>query len=321
MISNIPDELIFETINNKVKFSLGDMSTGWLDCDDSFIQRIDESNMNKIFLTQHIVKEIEIKNVLDEGISFLKSGKLINAIGNFDEVLFYDPEYANALLYKSFALRGQKHFVKALRHYKHAVKCDAGLKDIDYHKTLLKEANNERDNFPKLKLNIFAGDEYFAKGEYGNAVDSYNRALANPSKFKEKILSKLLNKKATALMKLENFNEALDCFKESQNVSVNDYAIFGEGVCEHQLGMQVCDEFKTKLDITKKQMLKQIQILNKNGYFAESLAINDFLFENHFMIDDFYFKLLNARKYAMKELDMDLTKINEIINQIVEKPL
>ena len=68
-------------------------------------------------------------------------------------------------------------------------------------------------------------------------------------------------------------------------------------------------------------MLKQIQILNKNGYFAESLAINDFLFENHFMIDDFYFKLLNARKYAMKELDMDLTKINEIINQIVEKPL
>ena len=70
----------------------------------------------------------------------------------------------------------------------------------EYNEALLKEANGERDNFPKLKSDIYAGDEHFKKGEYENAIDSYNRALENPSKFKDKILFKLLNKKATAFL-------------------------------------------------------------------------------------------------------------------------
>ena len=203
MISNIPDEVICETHDNKVRFTIGSISTDWMAEDDSFVERIDKANLNKAFPARHLAKEIEIKNTLDEGIAFLQSGKYLRAIENFDEVLFYDPEYGEALLNKSHALCGQKHFVKALRHYKHAVKCGDGLKDNDYHKSLLRQANEERDNFPKLKLNIYAGDEHFAKGEYEDAVDSYNLALKNPSKFKEKILSKLLNKKATALLKMK----------------------------------------------------------------------------------------------------------------------
>ena len=316
MISNIPEELSFETQNNKVRFTFNGLSTNWMGKEDSFIKRIDEGNLNKALLAQHLIKEIEIRNTLDKGISLLHSEKYQKAIEGFDEVLFYDPEYGEALLNKSFALRGQKHFVKALRHYKRAVKCDDSLKDVDYHKVLLKEANDERDNFPKLKLNIYAGDEHFAKGEYENALDSYNRALQSPSKFKDKILFKLLNKKATALLKLNDYDEALACFKDSNDVLNNDYAVFGEGCCEHELGFEITDEFKTRLDISKMQMMRQVQILNESGYFSESLSISDFLFKNHFKVDDFYLELLNARKYAMDKLNMDLTEIEYIFNQI-----
>ena len=114
-------------------------------------------------------------------------------------MLFYDPEYGEALSNKSYALYGQNHFVKSLRYYKRAVEADESLKNMEYHKLLLGKSNEERQHFPKLKLNIYAGDEHFASGEYQKAVDSYNRALMNPSKFKDKILSKLLNKKATTL--------------------------------------------------------------------------------------------------------------------------
>lgn len=316
MISNVPEEISYEIKANKVRFILNGVSTNWMGEDDLFIKRIDRDNLNKIFLTQHLAKEIEIKNVLDEGIGFLKSDKYSKAIENLDEVLFYDPEHGEALINKSFSLRGQKHFVKALRHYKLAVKCEGSLEDIEYYKSLLKQANDERADFPKLKSNIYAGDEHFSKGDYESAVDSYNRALSNPSKFKDKILSKLLNKKATALLKLNKYDEALACFKESQIAGANDYASFGQGLCEHELGLQLNDEFKNKLNITKKQMLKQAKILNEFGYFAESLIICDYLCRNHFKIDDFYMKLLNVRRYAMNALDMDLTKIDAIINQI-----
>ena len=316
MISNVPEEISYEIKANKVRFILNGVSTNWMGEDDLFIKRIDRDNLNKIFLTQHLAKEIEIKNVLDEGIGFLKSDKYSKAIENLDEVLFYDPEHGEALINKSFSLRGQKHFVKALRHYKLAVKCEGSLEDIEYYKSLLKQANDERADFPKLKSNIYAGDEHFSKGDYESAVDSYNRALSNPSKFKDKILSKLLNKKATALLKLNKYDEALACFKESQIAGANDYASFGRGLCEHELGLQLNDEFKNKLNITKKQMLKQAKILNESGYFAESLIICDYLCINHFKIDDFYLKLLNVRRYAMNAMDMDLTKIDAIINQI-----
>lgn len=318
MISNIPEEISCEIKANKLKFSLNGLSTNWMDDNDLFIGRIDKNNLNKAFLTQHLSKEIEIKNTLDEGIGFLRSQKYSKAIEKFDDVLFYDSEYGEALLHKSFSLRGQKHFVKALRNYKLAVKCDDSLKDIDYHKCLLREANNERADFPKLKLNIYAGDEYFAKGDYEKAVDSYDSALKNPSKFKVKILSKLLNKKATALLKMNEYDEALECFNESQKVGATDYAVYGEGYCEHELGLQLCEKFKTRLDITKKQMLCQVQILNESDYFTESLIICDYLCENHFKIDDFYQNLLSARRNAMNALEMDLTKIDAIINQINE---
>lgn len=299
MCYNVLDELSFEVRDNQVKFSMGDLSTNWMSRDDSFIKRIDEANLNQKCIIKHLLKEIEIKNILDDGIRFLNLKKYSKAIESFDEVLFYDPEYGDALLNKSYALYGQKHFVKSFRHYKRAVKADINLKDIEYHKLLLAKSNDERDHFPKLKLNIYAGDEYFSKGEYKKAVDSYNRALKNPSKFKDKILSKLLNKKATALLKLNDFEEALGCFKESLKVDSNDYAIYGKGFCEYELRIDVDDDFKTRLNITKRQMLRQVSILNELGYLEQSLKICDFLVENHFKEDDLYFKLMESREFAI----------------------
>ena len=256
---------------------------------------------------------------MDDGIRFLKSEKYSKAVQKFNEVLFYDSQYGEALLNKSFSLKFQKHFVKSLRYYKCAVSADENLKDMEYHKTLLKEANAEIDNFPKLKMNIYAGDQYFSKGDYNNAVLSYNRALANPSGFKDKILFKLLNKKATSLLNLNNFDEALTYFKKSLMVKVNDYAIFGQGLCEYNLGLEISDNFKNMLNINKIQMLRQAVILNDLGNFRESLKISDYLCRNHFKMDEFYLKLINARKYTMSELDMDLSKLNMVLDNFVER--
>ena len=290
---DIPD-FTCECMGDNVRFQIGDISTNWISKDDSFTKRVDKSNLNKAFLKEHMLKEIEIKNLLDEGITL--------------------EMYGEALLNKSFSLFGQKHFVKSLRHYKKAIKADASLKDVEYHKLLLKKANEERDNFPKLKQNIYVGDEFFAKGEFSKALDSYNRALANPSKFKDKILSKLLNKKGKTLVKLNEYDEALRCFEESSD---NDYACFGRGYCEYKLGLKISSDFKGILHIDKKDMLAQTLILNELNYFDESLVICDYLMENHFKVDEFYLKILDAKKFALKSLGNDLTDINSIFDLII----
>jgi len=306
--SNIPNELNYTLKDNLVKFEINKVSTNWIDVDDPFVQRILENNLNPLFLTEHLVKEIEIKNTLDEGIRLLNGEKYSKAIGRFDEVLYYDSDYFEALISKSYALRGQRHFVKALRYYRRAVKTDSSLKDIDYHKMLLGEANDERSNFPKLKLNIYAGDEHFAKREFENAVESYDRALANPSKFKDRILSKLLNKKATALVKLEKYDDAYDCFRKSDG----DYALFGQGYCEYNLGVDVNDDFKKLLGVDKNHQLMQAFILNKLGFYREALDICDYLMDNHFKVDDYYHKLLNSRIDALDGLGEDSVEVKKL---------
>ena len=292
MSYNIPSELDCEASGNKVRLSIDGLSTYWIDRDDSFFQRIDNDSLNQESLIKHIKKEIQIKNTLDDGISLFKSQKYAKAIEKLDDVLFYDPEYGEALLYKSHCMCGQGHFVKALRHYRRAVRSDDALNDFEYYRTLLAKANDERSNFPKLKLNIYAGDEHFSKGEFQSAVESYDRALQDSSKFKQKILSKLLNKKATAYLKLDDFEKALECFGESLYVGANDYAIFGKGICEYELDLDIDSEFCRCLDISKRQMLKQAMVLKNRGYMDDSLRILNFLRENHFKKDDFYDKMM-----------------------------
>lgn len=302
--------------NGKVKVSLDNISTNWLDKNDSFLKRIDKDNLNKVFQNEHIKKEIEIKNTLDCGINLLKHEKYTKAILKFDEVLFYDDNYGVALINKSYALKAQKHFVKSLRYYKKAVNASSDLKDMEYYKMLIGEASRERDEFPKIKRNIYAGDEYFTKGEFTQAVKSYDRALENPSKFREKILTKLLNKKATALLKLNEYKKAYGCFTQSVNCKSNDYAYFGCGVCQFNLKLDLNDNFKRLLNIDKNQMLKQVIILNELKYFNESLNISDYLMKNTFKVDDYYIKLVNARINTMKELGRDFSKLEDILNNI-----
>lgn len=292
MSYNIPDELDCEVSGNRVRLCINGLSTFWIGRDDSFFERIDTDNLNQELRIKHLKKEIQIKNALDDGISLFKSQKYGKAIEKIDDVLFYDPDYAVALLFKSYCLCSQRHFVKALRHYRRAVSADKSLKDLEYYRTLLGKANDERSNFPKLKLNIYAGDEHFANSEYQSAIESYNRALQDSSRFKQKILPKLLNKKATAYLKLNDFKKALECFTDSLDVGKSDYAIFGKGICEYELDLDIDPEFRGCLGISKRQMLKQASVLKNRGYRDDSLRILDFLRENHFKNDELYKKMV-----------------------------
>lgn len=313
---NVADEITYEIKDDRVRFAAGGISTDWMDMDDSFIKRIETEKINPAFPLEHIACEIKIKNLLDEGISFLMHERYAKAIDMFDEVIFYDECHVDALIGKSYALKGQGHFVKALRYYRRAAK--AGFSDVEYQKDLIKRANEERDSFPKIKRNIYMGDEAYSRGDYLKAAQSYDNALKDSSKFKDKILHRLLNKKGSALIRLERFDEALECFGKSLDVKKTDYAIFAQGYCRYELDLEVSDDFKSLLKIDKSHMLKQALILNEIGCFEEALEVCEFLFENHFTVDDFYFRMLAVKGYALGELGHDGSEVREVLEKLAE---
>lgn len=300
----IPSEVVFEMKGDKVRFEFAGISTGWMDRDSPFCKRIDESRLNPDRLNDHISKEIEMRNLLDEGIALLDCGKYPKAIECFDGVLFYDPQYGEALIEKSRALFAQRHFVKALRYYRRAIKESPDLRDVDYHKMLLAKSNEERDSFPKLKRNIYAGDEYFSKGDYENALESYRNALANPSKEKEKILFRLLNKTGATYLKLNDFETALECFNESLNQLNNDYAWYGKGLCEYELGLPGAGEsLENACDISKEELLEKGLIQNELGLYLDALKTFDYILDNHFRVDGMDVRAENGRKLAERKLE------------------
>ena len=124
-----------------------------------------------------------------------------------------------------------------------------------------------------------------------------------PSKLKEKIHFKLLNKKASTLLKLNDFESALMCFNESLNALNNDYAWYGKGLCEYELGLEgACESLGRAVKLTKAQLLEKGLILNELGCFENALETFEFLLENHFREDETYIKALNGRNLAAKNL-------------------
>ena len=309
---NIPEEVVIEINDDTVKFEFGGMSTDWISKDDSFIQRIDNSRINRAFRLRHLTREFEVKNTLDKGIACLESGNSAEAIDRFDEVLFYDPLYFDALISKSHALFTQNHYVKSLRYYRKAIQSDDDFNDESYLNLLLKKSDEEISHFPEFKKNIYFGDEYFSKKEFQLAVESYDLALQIPSKF----TSKILIKKGNALVKLGRFDEALGCFDESLKIKEDDFAYFAKGLCEFNIDLNVNDRFREILFMDKKYMLKQILILNILDYFSESLEICDYMMENHFNVDELYLKLIDAKIVALNNLGEDSGEMNEILNNL-----
>ena len=300
------------TNEDMVKFCIGDISTSWLSLEDNFISRIQFDNLNPYFLEKHLIKEIEIKNRLDKGIDFLNNQNYSKSIECFDEVLYYDPNHGEALFFKSKAVFGQGHFVKSLRNYKKAIRADASLKDVEYHKLLLKKSSEERDNFPKIKRNIYAGDEYFAKGEYMKALECYDKALLNPTNFKNKILSKLLNKKATTLIRLGRTDEAMDIFRKSVSVKKTDYACYYLGICDDSFNPYI----EKAVNITKRQLLLKASRLNDFGRFDLALDCLNQYFDNHFAIDEDYKSALKLKFDVLKSLDMDTREVELILSDL-----
>lgn len=299
----IPDEVEIIEDGDMVRFEFEDASTGWMHKNDSFTERIDEARLNGDLFERHLLKEFEIRNILDEGKGLLNMGNFKRAIECFDEVLFYDESYGEALIDKSRALCGQGHFIKSLRFYNRALKASGDLSDDEYHKFLLEKSGRERDSLPQFKRDIYAGDRCFENADFKNAVESYKKALANPSERKEKILFKLLNKIASAYLKLNDFESALVYFEESLSQLNNDYAWYGKGVCEYELARDgACESFRHALKITKGQLLEKALILNELGCYPQAFKTFEWLLENHFTRDEMYIRAVNGLEYARAKL-------------------
>jgi tetratricopeptide (TPR) repeat protein len=295
-----------------------------MDANDRFLDRIRFEKLNPCFLAEHIEKEIEIKNLLDGAVEHLNHERFSKAVELLDEVIYYDGDYGEAIFYKSKALYGQRHFVKSLRHYMRAVKCDSSLRDVDYHKLLLKKSGEERDNFPKIKRSIYAGDEHFSRGEFGEALKFYEKALENPTRFKEKILYKLLNKKASSLFELGQYSEAYETFCESVEVSRNDYALFGaaNSLYESHHGQinqersRICDLLREASGISQAQLIKKAIIFKDMGEFEDCLESLDEFFSIHYRTDDDYIQALNLKLFIQKELGIDTLKTERILDSM-----
>lgn len=307
------DLAIFEN-GDMVKIQFGDLKTGWIGRSDSFLERISPENLNEFFMKGHLQKEIEMKNILDEGIAFLDLEKYAKAIGCFDEVLYYDSNYSEALAGKSHALCGQGHFVKALRYFKRS-----NVGDDEYYRLLLGESSAERDGFPKIKRNIYAGDEAAFRRDFENAVGFYDRALEDTSKFKSKILFKLLNKKAFALIELGRIDEARASFDVSIRVHENDLAYFGRGYCQYELDLDCIDSLSHARRIDKKCLLKKALILNDLKCFGDALECFDEFLANHFILDEDFSLALQGKIAALDGMSLDGSHEKEIMFQIRKK--
>lgn len=303
MMYNFPDEVECEERDGLLKVSVGDMSTDFLDASDGFFKRIEKPNVNGDCPVRHISHEIGIKNLLDEAAALLDEGEYGRSIEVLDEVIFYDGDYAEALMVKSHALYAQKHFVKALRHYERAVNISQDLADEKYHENLLEKSAEERAKFSMMKRNIYAGDECFADGEYQKALINYKKSLLIPSQAREKILFKLYNKIATTHYKLNEFEDALMYFNGSLNALNNDYAWYGKGLCEYEMKVSgACESLENAVRITKRQMLKKGKILSELGCRSQALETFEFILENHFKQDEIYEEALKGRKIAYEEI-------------------
>ena len=313
-LSDICENLAVLENGDKVRIQLGSSSTNWMDADDSFLQRISPENLNPFFLKEHLLKEIEIKNILDEGIAFLNCERYSKAIGRFDEVIYYDSGYHDALIGKSHALYGQGHFVKALRFFKRS-----NSSDEDYRKLLLVESSRERDAFPKIKRNIYAGDEAASRGEFEKALGFYERALEDPSKFKKSILFKLLNKKAFVLVRLRRFDEALESFDLSADAHENDSAYFGQGYCRHELGLDCAESLRHAADISKRHLLIKADIFNDVNCFDDALSSYDEFLACHFTLDGDFTRAIEGKIAALDGMSMDSVREREILSEIMDK--
>lgn len=308
-------KLKIEENSDMIRFALGDVTTGWMKRDDTFVQRIREDNLNRFYRDKHIAREIEIKNILDDGIKLLNSKRFKKAIDCFDKVLFYDEKHFEALMLKSQALFGQGHFVKSFRFYKRAVRCGAD-EDVEYRKTLLKKSGEERGDFPKIKRNIYAGDEAVAKGDFKAALDFYDKALVNPSRFKNKILYKLLNKKAFILIRLERFDGALASFDVSIKVHENDMAYYGRGFCEYKLGFDCENSLIMAKNISKKYILQKAQIFNKLKIYEKALESFNLFLDNYFVIDLKFKRAIEGKCEALDNLGLDSSFEKDILLEL-----
>ncbi len=311
-LENIPSDISVIQKDGRVKLVFEDAGTDFIDSDDEFIERISIDKLNPDFLENHLRKEFEIKNKLDEAVRS-------SNIELFDEVLFYDPYYLSALVGKSRVLKSQGHYIKALRTYRKAIRHGLAA-DEDYLNDLQKLAIDERDSLPEVKRAIFNGDHAFKKGKYREAVGFYDMALESTDKFRDKVLPKLLNKKGKALLELERYQEALKCFDESSRIANDDSSYFLKGYALYKLSfnaqdLKACETcleriyadnirecFERSKRITKRQLLMKAQISAELGCFDDALSYYGEFLENHFVCDDDCLKALKGREECLENL-------------------
>ena len=138
----------------------------------------------------------------------------------------------------------------------------------------------------------------------------------NPSKFKSKIIYKLLNKKGLVLVRLNRIDEALESFEASNQALDNGLAYFGIGYCRHSLGEDCADSLKKAEGIDKKYLLKKALIFNDIKLYDDALDAFNLFLHNHFRLDSGFKSAIEGKMIALDNLDLESTFEREILLQL-----
>jgi len=147
-------------------------------------------------------------------------------------------------------------------------------------------------------------------------LDFYDKALMNPSKFKSKIIYKLLNKKGLVLVRLNRIDEALASFEASNQALDNGLAYFGIGYCRHALGEDCADSLKKAEGIDKKYLLKKAMIFNDIKLYDDALDAFNLFLHNHFRLDSGFKSAIEGKMTALDNLDLESTFERKILLQL-----
>ncbi len=270
-------------------------------------------------LTSHAQKTKNLTNVnsrdiILKGIEYADAGKYGEALAEYAKVPFADPLY-------DYVLYEQGYVQYASGEYREAIL------------TMQKLLDNPVQNVSLNQICEVLGSSYDEIGEYEKAVATYDLALE-----KHPYNHLLYFNKGLSLLRTENYEKALECFKKAIFLKPSHAGShYGYGMCYLKMGYTVPGilalNYSIVLNPNSDFVITALQELND----IYDRGVSAYNLENDVVISDTYEELnrlyqpiindinrhtANSKKFhALSKIDHDVVKNNQLVfEEVVERP-